>query len=72
MLISDLDHLEDVCEASDILGGLFSAHASSASTGLSGYAKNYPTLAGAKNRALQECKIASGAIDCKVHHWKKN
>jgi formaldehyde-activating enzyme involved in methanogenesis len=71
MLISDLDHLEDVCKASDIFGGLFSAHASSASTGVSGYSYNYPTVTGAINRALQECKSVSKATDCKIHHWQE-
>ncbi len=68
MLISDLNHLEEVKEAPDIQGGaVYESTAYSPFTGVvstSGGA--YGTLTASQNAALRNCEYNAGSGDCSV------
>ena len=68
MLISDLDHLEEVEKSSSIQGGaVYASTAYSPFTGISATSgQNYGTQIAAENAALRNCEYNAGSGDCVV------
>lgn len=68
MLISDLNHLEEVKEATGIQGGaVYASTAYSPFTGISSTSGGtYGTIIASENTALRNCEYNAGSGDCRV------